>query len=61
MMTLIQDHLTYLKKQVKMIQKLIRHHLKQYPVLARQQELLTSIPGIGETTATIILAEIQDW
>ncbi|MGF1522687.1 MAG: transposase [Leptolyngbyaceae cyanobacterium] len=30
-------------------------------MLARQQELLTSIPGIGETTAAIILAEIQDW
>ena len=61
MVALIQDHLTYLKKQVKMIQKLIRLHLKQYPKLARQKELLTSIPGIGETTAAIILAEMQDW
>jgi transposase len=29
--------------------------------LAHQRDLLTSIPGIGETTAAIILAEMGDW
>lgn len=61
MVKLIKDHINYLKKQVITLQKLVHRQLKQHPTLAQQQKLLTSIPGIGETTAAIILAEIQDW
>ena len=56
MVDLIQDHISYLQKQVSTLQKLVRRHLKQHPRLAHQQELLTSIPGIGETTEAVILA-----
>jgi len=61
MVTLIKKHLSYLKQEIQTIKKLIRRHLKKHPTLAHQQKLLMSIPGIGETTAAIILAEIRDW
>ena len=35
----------------------IRDHFDQHPGLRQQRDLLTSIPGIGDTTATILLAE----
>lgn len=33
-------------------------HFDQYPHLKQQRELLTSIPGIGEQTAAVLLAEV---
>jgi transposase len=35
----------------------IHDHFDQHPGLRHQRDLLTSIPGIGETTAAILLAE----
>jgi transposase len=34
--------------------------MDSHPHLKAQRDLLTSIPGIAETTATVILAEIRD-
>ena len=59
--TLIKAHIRYLQSQLKATRKLIQKHFKQHSHLAHQRNLLTSIPGIGETTAAIILAEMQDW
>ena len=39
---------------------MIRDHIDQHPGLKAQQELLVSIPGIGQTTAAKFLAEIMD-
>lgn len=58
---LIKAHIRYLQNQLKTTRKRIQKHFQQYPQLAHQRDLLTSIPGIGETTAAIILAEMQDW
>lgn len=49
-----------LDKQIAELEKLIRKHLDQHPDLKKKRSLLTSIPGIGETTATTILAEIPN-
>lgn len=56
----VEDHLDYLDHQIKQTEALIRAHINNYPTLKRQSELLDSIPGIGETTAATLLAEIAD-
>ncbi|MEG4458547.1 transposase [Microcoleus sp. N9_B2] len=37
---------------------MISAHFDQHPHLKQQRELLTSIPGIGEQTAAVLLAEV---
>ena len=49
-----------LEVEIATIQRQIEDHLCQYPQLKEQRDLLTSIPGIGETTANVILSEIGD-
>jgi len=41
------------------LRQLINDHIDQHPDLKRDRELLLSIPGIGETTATWLLSEVQ--
>lgn len=56
----VEAHLTYLSEQIKRCEELIRKHIKGHPTLKAQSELLDSIPGIAETTAALLLAEITD-
>lgn len=56
----INAHIDFLKEQIAETKKLIRKHFDSHPHLKAQRDLLTSIPGIAETTATVILAEIRD-
>ena len=53
-------HLEYLKQQQQLIKKLRGDHFDQHPHLKQQRDLLTSIPGIGDLTASILLAEIGE-
>jgi transposase len=53
-------HIDFLKEQIEMTKKLIRQHFDQHPHLKSQRDLLTSIPGIADLTATVLLAEIRD-
>jgi len=41
------------------LRQLIKDHIDRHPHLKRDHELLLSIPGIGETTATWLLSEVQ--
>ena len=54
----LEEHIAYLVEQIKQTQGLIQQHLNNYPDLKEQSDLLDSIPGIGETTAALLLAEI---
>lgn len=56
----IEAVLAHLDAQIAEVQRLIREHLDQHPGLRAQRDLLTSIPGIGETTAAVLLAELFD-
>ena len=56
----VEEHLSYLNQEIKRTAKLIRHHINSHPGLKQQSELLDSIPGIAETTAAHLLAEITD-
>lgn len=57
---IINEHLAFLDEQIKQIKRLIQEHIKRHPGLREQQQLLASIPGIGELTAAKLLAEIGD-
>ncbi len=56
----VRELLNHLSEQIKRTEKLIREHINRYPRLKQQSELLDSIPGIAETTAASLLAEIVD-
>ena len=56
----IEAVLANLDAQIAHVQQLIRQHLDQHPGLRSQRDLLTTIPGIGEATAAILIAELFD-
>jgi transposase len=56
----LKAHLDYLNDRIRAAKQIIQEHIDQYPDLKSQQELLVSIPGIGELTAARLLAEIGD-
>ena len=56
----LTKHLEYLGEQINQIKDAIQGHIEAYPELRQRQELLTSIPGIGNLTAAKILGEIRD-
>ena len=56
----VEQHINYLDEQIARTQTLIRDHIDQNPKLKQQRDLLSSIPGIAETTAAKMLAEIVD-
>ena len=56
----IEQHINYLKEQATHTQSLIGGHIDRHPTLKQQRDLLSSIPGIGETTAAKLLAEVVD-
>jgi transposase len=56
----VEEHIAYLDRQIEQTKAAIRQHINSHPGLRRQSELLDSIPGIAETTAAMLLAEITD-
>lgn len=55
----LQGHLQDLQTRLAALRKEIHAHLLRYPELHAQQQLLESIPGIGELTAAKLLGEIR--
>jgi transposase len=56
----LAEHIAFLAAEIKRTETLIRQHIDGHPTLRERRELLISIPGIGETTAAKLLAEIVD-
>jgi transposase len=54
----IREVIATLDDQIAQVERKIRQHFEDHPDLKRRRDLLTSIPGIGETTAGSILSEI---
>lgn len=50
--------LTQLEAHIASVRRQIQAHIDQHPDLRAQRELLTTIPGIGDTTAALLLAEL---
>lgn len=58
--TSVEEMILHLKEQIARTEKLIRKHIDQHPGLQQQSKLLNSIPGIANTTAAVLLAEVPD-
>lgn len=56
----VEEHLAYLKAEIKRTENLVRQHINNHPRLKEQSELLNSIPGIAATTAATLLAEVAN-
>ena len=56
----IGDHIAFLDTQIAQLEEQINDLIDQDPTLRQQHELLTSIPGIGDTTAASFMAEVPD-
>jgi transposase len=56
----VERELSHLKEQIEEIDRMIADHMKRHDNLREDRELLTSIPGIGDTTAASWLAHLGD-
>jgi transposase len=56
----IQNHLDFLTQQIAKLEGQIQTHIDQHPTLKRDRELLTSINGIADKTAALILGELPE-
>ena len=55
----IERMISLLDVEIKELERQIKDHINQNPELKEQSELLQTIPGIGERTANLLLAEIE--
>lgn len=56
----IESTIAFLKEQIVKIERELASEIDDDPTLRGQSELLQSIPGIGERTATTLLSELPD-
>ena len=56
----LHEHVAYLEPQIEKTRRQIKDHMDQHPGLQDKARLLASIPGIGESTAALLLAELGD-
>jgi len=56
----LEEHLRDLQARIEKVRRQIQDHLDQHPDLKNKAQLLASIPGIGATTAALLLAELGD-
>jgi transposase len=56
----IREHITFLEGQIAGCDARIQAEIAADPDLARRAELLCSIPGIGPTTAAVLIAELPE-
>jgi transposase len=54
----IETVLASLAEQIRTVRRLIQQHINEHPGLREQRDLLTSIPGIGDATAALLLGEV---
>ena len=54
----LRAHLAFLSEQIEAVRQQIKEHIDSNPTLKGQRDLLLTIPGVGETTAALLLAEL---
>src|SRR3972149_4157983 len=55
----IKEHLLYLESEIEKLKEQMRSEIDQDPDLRNKRDLLITIPGISDTTISIILAELD--
>jgi transposase len=56
----IDNHIDWLKKEVKRIEKEMDDFIQQTPLWHDKDELLRSVPGVGNVTACTLLSELPE-
>jgi len=56
----IAAHIRWLEQRVKDVNADLHRHLKASPLWRAQEQLLRSVPGIGPTTAAVLIAELPE-
>lgn len=56
----IESHLQWLQGSIRDIERQIEDHIDKHPGLREDARLITSIPGVGKTTAAKMLAYLGD-
>jgi transposase len=56
----LQESIQFLEAEIARLQQQIDDHITGHPTLKADQELLLSIPGIGQTLSQWLLAELPD-
>jgi transposase len=56
----LEATIAFLNEQIKDTKRQIKEHIDEHPSLKQQRDLLTSIPGIADTTAAALLSELLD-
>jgi transposase len=54
----LQQHIAFIDEQLAQLKNQIKEHLKRFPHLKHEVNLLKSIPGIADLTAWRLLAEL---
>ena len=60
MQTSIHSHMQWLRDNIKELERQIDDHIDRHPGLRADVALITSIPGLGNTTAAKVLAYLGD-
>jgi transposase len=56
----IQGHINWLGDQIRELDKRISHAIAACPALERLTQIITSVPGIGRTTAAVLLSALPE-
>jgi transposase len=56
----IRDHLCYLDKRIKDLDRELHDRLRASPLWREQEDLLRSIPGVGPVLSTTLLADVPE-
>jgi len=56
----LKSSISFLEKECRRLKDQIQQHVDNHPKLKADRDLLTGIPGIGDTTAYWLLAELGD-
>lgn len=56
----IEEHLSFLEERLAETERQIKKAVENSPLWREEEELLCSIPGVGETTAHVLMAELPE-
>ncbi len=56
----IKDHILWLKRQIKDLDKDLRDFIRSSPLWRAQENLLRSVPGVGPVVSSILLAQLPE-
>jgi transposase len=58
--TLLRAHVAWLNEQLRQVEQALLEAVEHNPTWCATERLLRSVPGVGQTTATVLLAELPE-